>query len=257
MFNPHQEDAADNKDFVTRVYIPDVQGRVWKLNTLDPDTSNWTMNVFAEMGSDHPITAGVTLLEDPFEPNRVFVIAGSGGDRRAPVPPGGFKLRIWIDKDSDVTNRTQYFAGDPPHIERFFNPEERMFVQPRTAGQIGDPTNLEPAVFFAASRENVAATTCAVSFNSTLYSSGIETGLPLFDLDTTQPEDSQTSLGDTKVQQLFIRDGNLYVSESGGLGGTGSVSVWGDNTFDDDPAPAGIGRFKLQLLVEGFRISPF
>ena len=257
VFNPHQGDAADNKDIVTRVYIPDVQGRLWKLNTTDPDPSQWTMNVFAEMGLNHPITAAVTLLKDPFQPNRVFVIAGSGGDRRVPVPAGGFKLRTWIDTDADGSNTTQYAAGDAPHTEVVFNPEERMFVQARTSGQIGDPTNLGPVVFFAASREVVEPTTCAVTFNSTLYSFDIETGLPSFDLDTTQPGTSQTSLGDTKVQGLFVRDGNLYVSESGNLGTAGRVSVWGDNTFDDDPAPPGIGQFTLQLLIEGFRISPF
>jgi hypothetical protein len=257
IFNPHQEDASDNKDFVTRVYIPDIQGRVWKLNTTDPDPTQWTMNVFAEMGLEHPITAAVTLLMDTFQPNRVFVVAGSGGDRRAPIPPGGFKLRIWIDNDADGSNTTQYAAGDSPQVETVFNPEERMFVQAVTTGQIGDPTNLAPAVTFAATREDFEVATCAIAFHSTLYAESIETGLPLFDLDTTQPGTSQTALGESKVQGLFVRDGNLYVSESGGLGGVGSVSVWGDNTFDDDPAPAGIGQFTLQLLIEGFRISPF
>jgi hypothetical protein len=59
------------------------------------------------------------------------------------------------------------------------------------------------------------------------------------------------------VQGLFVRDGQLYVSESGGLGTGGSVSVFGDGSFDDDPPPPGIGQFTLQLLIEGFRISPF
>ena len=88
LYNPHQEDAADNKDFVTRVYAPDLHGRVWKLDTTDPDPSAWTMNVFAEMGPEHAITAPVTLMKDTFQQNRVFVIAGSGGDRRAPIPGG-------------------------------------------------------------------------------------------------------------------------------------------------------------------------
>jgi hypothetical protein len=194
---------------------------------------------------------------DTFQPNRVFVVAGSGGDRRAPVPPEGFKVRTWIDNDADGSNTTQYAANDPPQVETIFEPEERMFVPAVTTGQIGDPANLAPAVIFAASREAFDVTTCSATFTSHLYSQSIETGLPLFDLDTTQPGTTQTSLGDTKVQGLFVRDGNLYVSESGNLGGTGSVSVWGDNTFDDDPAPSGIGQFTLQLLIEGFRISPF
>ncbi len=255
VFNPHQEDAADNKDFATRVYIPDVQGRVWKLNTTDPNPSLWTMNVFAEMGLNHPITAAVTLLKDTLQPNRVFVMAGSGGDRRAPVPSGGFKFRNWIDNDADGSNTTQYDAGDTPNFEQVFNTEERMFVQAVTVGSIGD--TLAPAAFFAASRENFNTTNCTTVFTSTLYAHNVDSGLIDFDLDTTQTGVDQTSLGTTKAQGLFARDGNLYVSESGNLGAAASVGVWGDNTFDDDPAPSGIGTFTLQLLVEGFRISPF
>jgi hypothetical protein len=51
---------------------------------------------------------------------------------------------------------------------------------------------------------------------------------------------------------MQVREGNVYLEPT-----EGGVSVWGDNTFDDDPAPAGVGQFTLQLLVEGFRISPF
>jgi hypothetical protein len=255
LYNPHQEDAADNKDFVTRVYAPDLHGQVWKLNTSDPDPSTWTMNVFAEMGPEHPITAAVTLMKDVFQPNRVFVIAGSGGDRRAPIPAAGFKLRAWVDNDADGANTTQYTVNSAPAFEQIFNPEERMFVQPITLGQIGDP--LPPVVFFAASREDFNTTSCVVTFTSTLFSLGVLSGLPLFDLDSTQVGTEQTSLGEGKVGGLAGRDGNLYLSESGGLGVAGSVGVWGDGTFDDDPAPPGIGQFTLQLLIEGFRISPF
>ncbi len=255
LFNPHAEDSADNKDFITRVYIPDIQGRVWKMDTSNVDPNQWTMNVFSQMGLDQPITAAVTILNDSFSPDRVFVMAGSGGDRRAPVPPEGFQFRTWIDNDPDGANTTQYAAGDLPNYQRVFNTDERMFVQAVTAGTIGDPR--PPVVFFAASRENLDVINCAVTFSSTLYSVGIESGQPLFDLDSTQAGQDEASVGESKVQGLFVRDGNLYVSESGGLGASGNVSVWGDDTFDDDPAPPGVGQFTLQLLVEGFRVSPF
>jgi hypothetical protein len=254
LYNPHTEDSADNKDFVTRVYVPDVHGRVWKLNTSAQNPDDWTMNIFAEMGPDHPITAAVTLMKDVFQPNRVFVMGGSGGDRRAPVPPGGFKFRIWIDRDVETGNTTQY-ASDEFESERIFNPEERMFVQAVTAGRIGDP--LPPVVFFAASREDFDETVCSATFQSSLYAIGVQSGLPEFDLISTQPGEDVASLGEGKVQGLFVRDGQLYVSESGGLGTGGSVSVFGDGSFDDDPPPPGIGQFTLQLLIEGFRISPF
>ncbi len=255
LYNPHQQDASDNKDFVTRVYAPDLHGRVWKLNTTDPDPSVWTMRVFAELGPDHPITAAVTLMKDVFQPNRVFVFAGSGGDRRAPIPSGGYKLRSWIDTDADGANTTQYTASSTPAFEQVFNPEERMFVQPVTLGQIGD--TLPPVVFFASSREDFNTSTCVVTFSSTLYALGVLSGSAEFDLDRTQDRMEKTSLGTGKVAGMFGRDGNLYVSESGGLGAAGNVAQWGLNEYDDDPAPPGVGQFTLQLLIEGFRISPF
>ncbi len=68
-----------------------------------------------------------------------------------------------------------------------------MFVQPVTAGDIGDPDS-PPVVFFAGSREDFDTTVCSITFNSTLYALGIESGLPEFDLDSTQPgEDRRRS----------------------------------------------------------------
>jgi hypothetical protein len=249
LYRPHQQDAADSKDFVTRVYVPDVQGRVWKLDSSRPDPTQWTLNVFAEMGNDHPITASVTLMKDTFQPNRVFVMAGSGGDRRAPVPPGEFKFRTWIDLDADGANTTQYFANDAPEFEQPFNPEERMFVPAVTAGRIGD--TLAPVVFFAASRETLEVATCEIGFLSTLYSVGIESGLPLFDLDLSQPGSEQAALGEGKVQGLTTGGRTLNMTMDR------RTANWGNDSFDDDPAPPGLGQFTLQLLVEGFRISPF
>ena len=51
-------------------------------------------------------------------------------------------------------------------------------------------------------------------------------GQPGFDLDRSQAGEDYASLGDTKVQGLFLRDGNLYVSESGGLASSGFAQVW-------------------------------
>jgi hypothetical protein len=249
LYRPHQQDAADSRDFVTRVYIPDVQGKVWKLDSSRPDPAQWTLNVFAEMGNDHPITAAVTLMKDTFQPNRVFVMAGSGGDRRAPVPPGEFKFRTWVDLDADGANTTQYLANDAPEFEQPFNPEERMFVPAVTAGRIGDP--LPPVVFFASSKETLEVATCEIGFLSTLYALGIESGLPLFDLDTSQPGEGQSALGEGKVQGLTSRGRTLNIAMDR------KTANWGADNFDDDPAPPGMGQFTLQLLVEGFRISPF
>ncbi|TDI34336.1 MAG: hypothetical protein E2P02_30445, partial [Acidobacteria bacterium] len=254
LFNPHDEDTLDAKDFVTRVYIPDVQGKVHKLVTTDPDPANWQFTVFAAMGTDQPITAPVTLLNDVFTPNRVYVMAGSGGDSRAPIPDEGFGFRIWIDNDVEGTATTQYPVGTPADFEGPFLDGERMTAQAVTLGSIGDPA---PAtVFFTASEGTLDAATCTSSFFSTLYAVGIVSGQPEFDLDPDSPGTTSTSLGEGKAF-LFGRDGNIYVTRSGGLGVNADVSTWGDGNFNDDSVPYGSSPFSIQLAVEGFRISPF
>jgi hypothetical protein len=254
LYNPHTQEPTNFKDWVTRVYIPDLHGRVWKLNTIEVNPALWTFNIFAEMGADQPIVAAVTTLVDAFDPNRVYVMAGSGGDRRAPVPAGGFKFRTWVDADAEGANTTQYAANDPPLAEIVFFPEERMFVPAVTVGRVNSTGGA--LVFVAASREDFNLTSCAVTFTSTLYARTITGGQPGFDLDTSQVGSDYASLGEGKIQGLFARDGNLYVSESGGLAASGRVGIWGEG-FAADPAPAGFGQFTLQLLVEGFRIAPF
>ena len=257
LYNPHAEDMAESKDFVTRVYIPDLQGQVWKLDTSEPDPGQWSFNVFARMGGEHPIVAPVTMLPDTFQPNRMFVMAGSGGDRRAPVPPGGFKFRAWLDQDAAGANTTQYEPDDIPVFERVFNTDERMFTQAVTAGRIGDPFPAPAVVFFGASREDFDTSTCEVTFYSTLYAVGVESGLPAFDLDTSQAGTDYADLGEGRYQGGTIRDGRFTFNMSGGLGVSGRTETWGDGQFDQDPSPSGFGQFTLRLLVDGFRISPF
>ena len=254
LFNPHEEDVADFNDRVTRVYIPDVQGNVWKLDTSDPDPANWTFGVFAEMGGDHPITAPVTVLNDVFEPNRVFVMTGSGGDRRADVPPEGFKFHTWIDKDADGANTLQYAEGAEVPFEQLFLVGERQSEQSVTAGQIGDDDRA--VVFFVAFEESFDVAACTVSFRSTLYAVGIESGMTEFDLDETQEGEISTDLGEGKAF-LFARDGNVYVTKSGGLGVSAEVSVWGDGEFDQPAPPGGYDGFSVAVRIDGFRISPF
>jgi len=254
LFTPHEQDLTDNKDFVTRVYIPDVQGKVHKLDTTDIDPANWTFGVFADMGGDQPITAPVALLNDVFAPDRVFVMAGSGGDRRVDVPVEGFKFRSWVDTDLDGTNTTQFAADSPPNFDRVFNLGERMFNQAATLGTIGDLAS--PVVFFIASEENFDTGTCLISFTSTLYAVGIQSGQPEFDLDPAGVGEDTSALGAGKAG-LSPGDGVVAITRSGEFGMGASVEFWGDGEFEDASTPIGFGQFTLQLAVEGFRISPF
>ena len=213
LFNPHDEDTLDPKDFVTRLYIPDIQGKVHKLVTTDPDPANWQFTVFAAMGTDQPITAPVTLLNDVFTP-----IASTSW--RAPEATAGLLslprvlgFRIWVDNDVEGTATTQYAPGSPANFKGAFQNGERMTGQAVTLGP--SETRLPAAVFFTASEGSLDAATCTTAFLSTLYAVGVESGLPEFDLDPSAPGMTSTSLGQGKTT-LFGRDGTVYITRSGG-----------------------------------------
>jgi len=76
------------------------------------------------------------------------------------------------------------------------------------------------------------------------------------DLDGNTSEDARVDVGDGKVAGLYARDGNVLVSESGGLGISGGLTFYGDGDLSNDVDPQGTG-YAIRVLVDGFRISPF
>ena len=101
-----------------------------------------------------------------------------------------------------------------------------------------------------------SAQTCTGFFDSSLYALGLVSGQAEVDLDGGGPDESIAIAG-SKITGLYARSGHLYVSESGGLGANaGGVSVYGDGDFSDDVSSGGSG-ITIQVLVDGFRISPF
>ena len=252
LYNPHQEDVADLNDYVTRLYIGDVQGRVWKLLTEDEDPNNWDLGVFAELGLDQPITAPVSLVPD-LQADQVYVMVGTGGDQRVDSSTTDFKFVGLRDDDPAGTNTLQYPLGSSPLWEKQLNPDERVYIAPAVIGAVGNA--VPPVVFFAASRPTFDAAICESRFFSTLWGVEIFGGTGYADLDGTGVSEN-TDLGEGKVTGIYARGSNLYVSESGGLGTAGSLSVYGDGQFNDTPASGGAG-FSLQVMVDGFRMSPF
>jgi hypothetical protein len=255
LYIPHQSDVADNKDFVTRVYVGDVQGVIWKLVTMDLNPSNWTFQKFAELGKNQPVTAPVALMSDPNN-QRVFVMAGTGGDLRAPEANNLFKHATFIDTDLDGANTTQYPLGSTPFWTRDLNPGERVYISPVVVGTFEN--SAMPVVFFAASQPAFDAATCTGYFNSSLYALGLLSGQAEVDLDGGGGADASVGIPGSKITGVFVDPtGHLYVSKSGGLGsGNGSLSVYGDGDFSDDVSTGGSG-VTIQVLVDGFRVSPF
>ena len=224
LYNPHEIDVADKKDYITRVYVGDVQGNIWKLVTTDIDPANWTFQKFAEMGDDQPITAPVAILKDTYN-QQIWVMAGTGGDLRVSSAGTTFKFATFLDQDAEGANTTQYPNGTAAFWEKPLFPDERVYVAPVTIGSMGDAT--PPLVFFAASTPAFSPATCTGKFLSSLWALGIMSGQAEVDLDGGG-NDERLDLGESKVTGLYARGGNLYVSQSGGLGTSGKLSVFGD-----------------------------
>ncbi len=254
LYNPHQEDVADNKDYTTRAYVGDIQGVIWKLVTTDFNPSNWTFRKFAEVGKNQPITAPIAVMDDPNN-QQVYVMAGTGGDVRVSSTNNLFKLVTLIDRDLDGANTSQYPLGSTPFWSKALNPQERVYVAPVTIGTVENSGM--PLVFFAGSQPGFNTATCTGFFNSSLYALGLLSGLAEVDLDGGGGNDESVAISNSKITGLYARDGQLYVSKSGGLGsGAGNVTVYGDGDFSDDLSTGGSG-ITIQVLVDGFRISPF
>ncbi|HJS73517.1 MAG TPA: PilC/PilY family type IV pilus protein, partial [Vicinamibacteria bacterium] len=253
LYNPHSEDVADNKDFITRIYVGDVQGGIWKLVTTALNPTGWTFRKFAEVGKDQPITAPIAIMNDANN-QQIYVMAGTGGDLRVSATGRTFKLSTMIDVDPDGANTTQYPLGSTPFWSQALNPDERVYISPVTVGTVENSGT--PMVFFAASAPGFNTQTCTGFFNSSLYALGLLSGQAELDLDGGGP-DTSLAIADSKITGLYARSGHVYVSKSGGLGAnSGSVTVYGDGDFSDDVSTGGSG-ITIQVLVDGFRISPF
>ena len=268
-FGPINDDAAasidDNamvatptlfwhQDLVTRVYIGDLQGVVHKLDTSNADKAQWTFNDFYSMGVDQPIAAPIALFV-PDGAMQIQLFVGTGGDKRASLPPGQFfKLVGLLDADMEGQNSPGSLMSTPTGTFVVDLPDnERIFVSPVTA-----PTpDGNGAVFFASSAPGVDLVTCTNIFTSTLFGFGATTGAADFDMDESQSgSQSSTHVGNVKVTGLFHREGHLYVSKSGGLGVTGSTEVRGSDEFPKITGGSSMGN-AVSFSLSGYRFSPF
>jgi hypothetical protein len=259
LYSPHEPGANDGLDFVTRAYIGDLQGFVYKLVAEDADPANWVFDVLFEVTSEadqaagqgehnQPITARAALIKLSTSP-QVLLFIGTGGDRRVQLEePDRFKMVGIVDSGNFDGQLYVPVDGDPTFFDL---PEgERVSVAPIAARN----TSTNGVVFFASSRLQIDLETCTSGFTSTLTALAVNGGLGAFDMDPTLAGvQGEVDLGIGKVTGLYHRDEHLYVSMSGGIGFPSETQVLGSDTF---PTPAA-GSSNLQLLVETFRMSPF
>jgi hypothetical protein len=270
LFNPHESGVNDGRDFVTRVYIGDLQGVIHKLDATADDPDDWEFGVFFEVTSeaddgpgegnhDQPITVQIKALK-LVGSDTIYLFVGTGGDNRVDLTaPDSFKMVGIEDTDSasTVPASDPGFPGELLVLDNgtdkfFFDllEDERMTTEPVLARN----SSTNGVVFFATTRTETDPDTCAATFFSTLFAAGVTTGLGSFDLDpSTAGVQDQMDLGEGKVTSLYHRDEHLYVSKSGGIDTDAGTDVLGSDEF---PAPV-IAAGTIQVLVDGFRMSPF
>jgi hypothetical protein len=175
-------------DQVTRVYIGDLHGRLWKFVSADPTKAV----LMADLGEDQAIGVGAALVSLNEVPH-VYVAAGN--DSRATGP---FKFFGFRDdgSDTDTTHGTPTAAtGDStvqvasPAVFLFsteFDTNFRGTLQPATAFTDANPPLAR--VFFGGTRFNEPGTLfapdpypCRSSFDSVIYAVGAETGGAAYD----------------------------------------------------------------------------
>ena len=269
LFNPHEPGVNDGRDYVTRVYIGDLQGLVHKLDCTDSDPANWEFGVFFEVTSEADLSPGQGLRNQPISAQiailklanstEIKLFLGTGGDRRvALTEPDRFKMVGIQDFDNlgTVPVADAAFTGSLLLTEGtlepfFFDLEEghRVFVPPVAARS--DINN--GIVFFASTARDFEPILCIQEFSSSLSALGVSTGLGAFDLSSAVGVQGTVDLGEGRITGLFHRDEHLYVSKSGGLDVAGQTSVLGSDSF---PTPPSFSP-NLQVFVETFRYSPF
>ncbi len=241
VYNPHELMPNDDQDYAVRAYIGDIQGKIHKLDCSQPDPLSWSFtsgigNEFYNVGPDQPITAPVAIFRDNMD---VYVFAGTGGDARVLAP---FKFIALLDENNASVGQLVWTYDLPMG--------ERVHVGPAVGGE---------TAFFASTLESLDLALCASQFSSTLFALGVTTGVGTFDLDTqTTGENESTDLGVGKVTGLFYRDEHLHVSRSGGIQAEGRTLILGERDGEMDLRGGdGSGTGTVQILVRGFRMSPF
>lgn len=248
VYNRHDFDTT-GPDYAQRVYIGDLHGQVWRLDCSSPDPSQWTWILFYSLGSDQPISARTALLNEPGTGN-VLLYIGSGGDMRVSPSPGG-TFKFAAVRDTGGPTAIPVFGGNGTDPRFSLPNRERVFVAPIVT---------KTAVFFGTTSVAYNLSVCRNQFASSLYAMMATTGAGgLFDVDPVAGgTQSQASLGAGKLQGMYYRQGQLYLSKSGGIDVPSETLVQGDGLFDKTITSGGYGpTTSVQLTVGSFRLSVF
>ena len=220
-------------DKVTRVYIPDLHGRIWKF----PATSNPWVN----FGPTQPFGNGVALLKLP-DNSREFVFASSGNDPRVPLNLNPPFNAYGLDDTNDLPTASVDFTlpwQNPTNTSIKYRgttaPTTGFATDPNTSATVG-------RVFFAGSRAigDLLGNGCVSTFDTLIFARGAVTGGAAYDFTnntnvTTGGAGYATMMGN-KTTGIQVVAGQVIVGESGGIAAGG-----GTNAPPGPPPPPATG----------------
>jgi hypothetical protein len=218
-YNPRAQDPPgtvikDTTDRVTRVYVPDLHGRLWRYSTVSD-----LPGVLFNAGVDQPFAHGPALLKINGSP---FVAIESGDDNRVPESEAPFKMYGLTDILGDtfaapgtlltlIPAFTIDFPSSPPSGVPF-----RGTTQPATA--FNDQS--QPRVFYAGTRFNPAGVSgsCISSFDTILFAVSGNTGGAVYDFTGDSTADLSTIIQGNRTTGISVVGGTVVLGESGSLG---------------------------------------
>jgi len=223
--------ATRSPDKVTRVFIPDLHGRIFKF-----PVGSW-----GDFGPTQPFANAMALLKTP-DSTHELVYAESGNDPRVPLGLSpAFRAYGFEDKSPpnagtpiNGSNSATVIAGST-FPKDFTNPTTsaryRGTVQP-TTGFADDPSlGKVGRVFFAGTRyiADLLGNGCASTFETILFADGALTGGAAYDFSgnanvSTGGAGYATLVGN-RTTGIQVVGGQVIVGQSGGIAASGTQTA--------------------------------
>jgi hypothetical protein len=207
-------------DRVTRVYVPDLHGRIWRFDS----TSG---RLVANLGPRHPMADSLALmLLDIPSADQTWLFGGTGRDTRVPYDSSnpfeifGFRdtstaatpvTYTSLPLDQNVSTAASNTGGFRRSLRDGSGLLYRNAAQPAAA--FNDQGN--GRVFFVGSRYAGIAADCVSSFGSILFGLGAASGGAAYDFSGDGAVDFSTVLAPgTRVTGVTTQGGGVFVSAS-------------------------------------------
>jgi hypothetical protein len=218
-------------DRVSRVYIPDIHGRVWKFDATSGA-------IFASLGAQQPFAYGPALLKlNDGQGDKPYVFLEAGGDQRVPDSAAPFRMYAFKDIGADTAFPPVQVGGDGVQVFQIDFPSPppsnipfRGAVRPATGYVRDSGGNVRGVVFYAGNRFNPPGADCLSSFDVVLFAAVPDAAA------ATGYVAGYDFTGDAVADLSYVIEGQKAGAISN-VGGTLSVSLSGNLT--STPPPGG------------------